>query len=194
MKQTTIVSNLQKPVFRVEDCNCLDDGLFKFIFGRPEHKAFTIDLLNTFLADELGHKITDLTFDPQEMSPDHEDGKETRLDVACTLDSGEMVDIEVQMLDPKNMRQRIQYYWSVRYHLKLSKGDSYSKLVPMITFNVLNFVLFEDDPEPFSSWGICNLKTHERLSKDLSFNFLEIPKFNKQLKSGQPLKIGRAHV
>ncbi len=104
----------QTPVFHVDDCNCLNDVLFKYLFGRPKHKAFTIDLLNTFLAEELGHEITDLAFAPQEMAPDRENGKETRFDVACTLDGGENVDIEVQMLDQQNMKQRSLYYREFR--------------------------------------------------------------------------------
>lgn len=36
--------------------------------------------------------------------------------------------------------------------------------------------------DAFSSWGICNLKTFSRLTKDLSLHFLEIPKFSASLK------------
>ena len=185
---TTVITKLpEAPVFRVEDCNCLNDVLFKYLFGRPEHKMFTIDLLNTFLAEELGHEITDLTFAPQEMAPDHENGKETRFDVACTLDGGESVDIEVQMLDQQNMKQRSLYYWASRYYRKLGKGDNYKSLKPMITLNILNFVLFDDILSPFTSWAVYERHTHQRFHQDLSLNFLEIPKFSKQLKLGKPL-------
>ena len=184
----SVITKLPKaPVFHVEDCNCLNDVLFKYLFGRPEHKAFTIDLLNTFLAEELGHEITDLTFAPQEMAPDSENGKETRFDVACKLDGGENVDIEVQMLDQQNMKQRSLYYWASRYYHKLGKGDGYRSLVPMITLNILNFVLFDDIPSPFTSWAVYERQTHQRFHQDLSLNFLEIPKFAKQLKLGKPL-------
>ncbi len=185
MTEITILP--KAPVFRVEKCNCLDDVLFKHLFGSPEHKAFTIDLLNTFLAEELGHPIADLSFEPQETAPDRENGKETRFDVACTLDSGEKVDIEVQMLDQQNMRQRTLYYWSDMYYHKIGRGEGYKSLVPMITFNILNFVLFDDIPSPFTSWGIYERHTHQRFHQDLSLNFLEIPKFVKRLKLGGSL-------
>lgn len=177
----------QKPVFHIEECNCLDDVLFKHLFGSPKHKSFTIDLLNTFLAEELGRDIKDLSFGPQETVPDLENGKETRFDVACTLDGGEKVNIEVQMLDQKNMRQRTLYYWSDMYYHKLGKGDGYKSLVPMITFNILNFVLFDDIPSPFTSWAIYEKHTHQRFHQDLSLNFLEIPKFSQSLNLGRPL-------
>lgn len=44
-----------------------------------------------------------------------EDGKLTRLDVRCDLSSGEQVDVEVQVLNLKNMRRRTLYYWAQIY-------------------------------------------------------------------------------
>lgn len=79
----------------------MNDVLFKFIFGRPERKLITIDFLNAIAAEDLGHPITDIVFTPTENVPDNYDEKLTRLDVACTLDTGEQVDIEVQIVNQK---------------------------------------------------------------------------------------------
>ena len=95
--------------------NPLNDALFKFVFGKEERKAITIDLLNTFFEEELEHPIVDLTFTQTEMSPDQHKGKESRFDVACTLSTGEKVDIEVQVVDQRNMPHRTLYYWADLY-------------------------------------------------------------------------------
>ena len=58
----------------------------------------------------LGHTIQDLQFSNTEISPEHDHDKLTRLDVACVLDSGEQVDVEVQVANEKNMARRTLYY------------------------------------------------------------------------------------
>lgn len=81
--------------------NPLNDVLFKFIFGKEERKQITIDFLNAVLNPSLEHTIQDLQFSNTEMSPEHDHDKLTRLDVACVLDSGEQVDVEVQVANEK---------------------------------------------------------------------------------------------
>ena len=159
-----------------DERNFMNDQVFKFVFGKEERKDLTIDLLNTFLSNELGSPIRDLNFLPQELSPDNSGDKEARLDVVCLLDNGSRVDIEVQLVDQHNMIQRALYYWASQYRGSLPQGGSYEDLMPTVSLNILGFRLF-DNAEPFSAWGVCNVKTGERLTRDLSLNFLEIPKF-----------------
>ena len=75
----------------------MNDVLFKFIFGKIERKNITIDFLNAVLESSLGHKIKDILFLPTEQIPQNEEDKLSRLDVACALDTGEHVDVEVQV-------------------------------------------------------------------------------------------------
>ena len=90
----------------------MNDVLFKFIFGKDERKQITLDFLNAVLEESLGHVIKDLTFRPTEQIPQNDGGKLTRLDVACELDTGEFVDVEVQVINYQNMQRRTLYYWS----------------------------------------------------------------------------------
>ena len=173
---TNLANYAMRPVPEKER-HFMNDQVFKFVFGKTARKELTIDLLNTFLAHELGSLIRDLSFQPQENSAENVADKEARLDVVCLLDNGSRVDIEVQMVDQHNMIQRALYYWAVQYCSSLPRGGAYEDLRPAVSLNILGFSLFEDKEEPFSSWGICNAKTGERLTRDLSLNFLEIPKF-----------------
>ncbi len=50
--------------------------------------------------------------------------------------------------------------------------------MPVYMLNILNFELL-DNPNPFATCGICDLETKQRLFKDLSISFLELPKFAK---------------
>lgn len=159
--------------------NPMNDVLFKFIFGKEERKQITLDFLNAVLESSLGHVIEDLTFAPSEMSPEHEGDKLTRLDVACVLDSGEQIDVEVQVVNEKNMERRTLFYWAQMYLMSLPAGKLYTDLKPAITINLLNFS-FLPQAEPHAMYSIYNPVNGHQLTKDLMLHFLEIPKYAKE--------------
>ena len=161
--------------------NPLNDVLFKFIFGKEERKQITIDFLNAVLNPSLSHTIQDLQFSNTEMSPEHDHDKLTRLDVACVLDSGEQVDVEVQVANEKNMARRTLYYWSQMYLMSLPAGKTYRNLKPCITINLVNFSFLPQE-DPHAVYGIYNPTNEHQLTKDLAIHFLEIPKYAKQEK------------
>lgn len=161
--------------------NPLNDVLFKFIFGKEERKQITIDFLNAVLNPSLGHTIQDLQFSNTEMSPEHDHDKLTRLDVACVLDSGEQVDVEVQVANEKNMARRTLYYCSQMYLMSLPAGKTYRNLKPCININLVNFSFLPQE-DPHALYGIYNPTNKHQLTKDLAIHFLEIPKYAKQEK------------
>ncbi len=159
--------------------NPLNDVLFKFIFGKEERKQITIDFLNAVLLDTLGNPIKDLSFTTTEMNPENEGDKLTRLDVACILDNGIQVDVEVQVNNEKNMPQRTLFYWSQMYLMSLPAGKTYRDLKPSITINLLNFSFLPGE-NAHAVYGIYNIQNGHRLTDDLAIHFLEIPKYAKQ--------------
>ena len=160
----------------------MNDVLFKFVFGKVERKNITVDFLNSVLEPTLKHRIKDICFISTEIIPQTEEEKLSRLDVACELDTGERIDVEVQVVNYHNMQRRTLYYWSGMYLMHLLKGEDYQKLRPVITINILAFCLLPQE-EPHAMYGVYNPKTGERLNNDLEIHFLEIPKFiNKPVK------------
>ena len=167
----------------VQQANPMNDVLFKFIFGKVERKDITIDFLNSVLEPSLGHKIRDIRFISTEMIPQSEEEKLSRLDVACELDTGELIDVEVQVVNYNNMQRRTLYYWSGLYLSRLAKGQNYRSLRSVITINILAFKLLPQE-DPHAEYCVYNPKTGDRLSDDLEIHFLEIPKFiNKPVKN-----------
>lgn len=164
----------------LENINPLNDVLFKFIFGKEERKSITISFLNAVLQESLGHEIADITYKQTEMVPLHVGDKLSRIDIACELDTGELVDVEVQVINQQNMARRTLFYWAQMYLSALPEGYDYSRLKPAITINLLNFSLIDDEAgadEPHSMYGIYNIRTGHRLNRDLELHFLELPKF-----------------
>ena len=150
--------------------------MFKFIFGKEERKCITIDFLNAVLEESLEHPIKDIRFTQTEQVPQDDGGKLTRFDVACELDSGEMIDVEVQVINYQNMQRRTLYYWSQMYLTGILSGEDYAELRPAITINILAFNILTQ-AEPHAMYSIYNAKTGDRLNKDMELHFLEIPKF-----------------
>lgn len=172
MNKNEFLENLNE-----HNCNLLNDALFKFIFGKEEHKQITIDFLNAVLASSLEHTIQDLQFVNSELSRRHDDNKSNLLDVMCLLDSGEKVDIEVQISDRKNIDHRTLFYWAHMYLETLPAGGTYKSLKPCITINILNFEFIHQQQKLHSIYELYDKETGHRLTKDLAIHFLEIPKF-----------------
>ena len=163
----------------------LNDVFFKFVFGSEKRKAVTIEFLSAVLAKSGISAVKDLTFINIEKTPDRIGGKLTRFDVACTLDTGENVDIEVQLVNKENMQQRTLYYWARLYTCSLEAGDDYRALNPAITVNILDFNLLPHEA-PHSVYRIYNQDDREEeFFDDLRLHFIEIPKYRRQ--PGKPV-------
>ena len=158
--------------------NPMNDVAFKFIFGKEERKQITIDFLNTVLHKSLSHEIRDISFRQTEMIPDSDDAKLSRLDIACELDTGELVDVEVQVINYNNMQRRTLFYWARLYLLSLTRGEGYNLLRPAITINLLAFELLPQE-EPVAMYSIYNIENGDRLNNDMELHFIELPKYIK---------------
>ena len=159
--------------------NPMNDVLFKFIFGREERKNITIDLLNAILDRTDKQAIKDIQFKNSEIVPFYEDDKLTRLDIFCVTAEETKIDVEVQLINKKDMERRSLFYWSQMYLMGLNKGDDYITLNPAITINILGYEIFLGEPL-HSMYSIYNIKTGRRLNEDMELHFLEVPKFQKK--------------
>ena len=159
--------------------NPMNDVLFKFIFGRDERKNITIDLLNAILNRTGKQAIKDIKFKNSEIVPFYEDDKLTRLDIFCITEDKTQIDVEVQLINKKNMERRSLFYWSQMYLMGLNKGKDYITLNPAITINILGHTIFPEEPL-HSMYSIYNIETGRRLNEDMELHFIEVPKFKKK--------------
>ena len=159
--------------------NPMNDVLFKFIFASEDRKQVTIDFLNAVLNRTGKDAIKDIQFRNSEIIPLFEDDKLTRFDIFCVTEDGTQIDVEVQMVNKKNMERRTLFYWSQMYLMNLTKGQMYQDLKPAITINILRYNIFPD--EGFHSmYSIYNQENGRRLNEDMELHFLEVPKFQKK--------------
>jgi predicted transposase/invertase (TIGR01784 family) len=84
--------------------------------------------------------------------------------------------------------QRAQYYVAKTYSAQLSKGDAYLELRPVILLAILNDAVFPDDIKPISYHHTLEVETAKHYLKDMSYAFIELPKFNKPLDALESLE------
>jgi len=159
--------------------NPMNDVLFKFIFANEDRKQVTIDFLNAVLNRQEQKTIKDIQFKNSEIVPLFEEDKLTRFDIFCVAEDGTQIDVEVQVVNKKNMERRTLFYWSQMYLMNLNKGEKYQDLKPAITINILRYNIFPEDSF-HSMYSIYNMETHRRLNEDMELHFLEVPKFKKK--------------
>ena len=101
------------------------------------------------------------------------------LDLSAVIDGKEIVNIEMQVIDQKNLMDRLTYYSSKSISSQLIKGEEYSKLKKVIAIAITDFIQF--DVEDYISETILVLKKNKEYEIDylMKFYVIELPKFRK---------------
>lgn len=82
------------------------------------------------------------------------------------------------MTEKLGFTKRVQYYSAKSYSTQINTSSEYYQLKPTIFIGILNFSFLEN-PHYLSRHLILDADTHEHILQDLDFNFIELPKFNK---------------
>ena len=117
------------------------DVVFKKLFG--ENK----DLLHDFLATMLDippEKITEIVVSNPELPPETVASKFSRLDLSLVVDD-RLVNVEMQVRDDNDYRDRTLFYWAKLYTSELKSGEVYGNLKQTITINIIDFNMFDGD-------------------------------------------------
>ena len=156
----------------------MNDVLFKFIFGREEHKHLTIDFLNAVLNLPENKLIRDISFINTEIPPSFQDDKLTRMDILATAQDGRVINVEVQVIDYSQMDKRTLFYWSTIFTTGIKKGEDYRELPPVVTINILgyNYLDIAKFPDFHSRYVLYNPETQHQLTDVLEIHFVEIQK------------------
>ena len=163
-----------------------NDVAFRKIFGNEAKKVILISFLNSVLGLEGDRKIIELYFRNTFQLPRVAGLKSSIIDVNVKDQSGTTYIVEMQLSEVVSFDKRIQYYVSKEYSSQIEKGDDYSKLTPVVLVGVLEFDYFKGNSY-LTRHVILNVETLENELKDISFNFIELPKFTKDLNECQTL-------
>jgi predicted transposase/invertase (TIGR01784 family) len=163
-----------------------NDIAFRKIFGNATKTEILISFLNAVLKMEGNRKITWVKILNPYQLPIVLGAKSTILDVKAKDKAGNEYIVEMQVTDKIGFAKRVVYYSAKSYSAQLEEGENYYQLKPTIFIGILNFNFLESE-NYLSRHLILDVETKEHKLKDLDFNFIELPKFNKAEKELQTL-------
>lgn len=156
-----------------------NDVAFRKIFGNENRKEVLISFLNAVLLLDNDKKITTVDILTPYQLPALKGGKVTIVDVRAKDQNDKNYIVEMQVADVDGFDKRVLYYASKSYSSQIERGDLYEKLNPAFFIGILDFNITQN-PDYISRHKIVDIETGENLISDIEFNFIELPKFNKQ--------------
>ena len=171
-----------------EEAPLLDDYIFKRTFT----KEGTKELLKDFLEAILNEEIMDLTVINSEIPKDLLDEKASVLDIRAKFNNEKIVDIEMQVRDTHNIKERSTIYMSKNISTQVKKSQDYDKLTKSIVIFIMNFNLYKrnsyhqvahmkfEKTKENEYVNMGYIQEEEIANNNLEMHFIELPKFVKK--------------
>ncbi len=167
--------------FRRDEISIRRDDIFKIVFGSNDNVVF----LKSFLEAILNTKIIDIEI-KNEVSLDREvpQNKLVKVDILAEIykkdEKKEIIDIEIQNYNEYNIIKRGEFHASKIFYNSLKKGQDYNLAKKTVVIWITDFEQFKDGPYHEFSKIIRN-SNGEVLSEDITYHFIQLPKFYKQV-------------
>ena len=152
------------------------DVVFQALFGEVGNESITKGFLETILERKIDS--IDLSRNPI-LRREFKDEKLGVLDIIAKLDENEICNIELQIVDKKNIIERILYYWSRLYSRQIKSGEDYKILQKAIVILITDFKIEDlEELDYHSRWKIMEDKQGKKiiLTQKLEIDIIELPK------------------
>jgi len=170
--------------FHEKYINPFTDFGFKRLFGEEVNKDLLLSFLNELLRQEQG-EIVDLTYLKSEHLGAAELNRRAIFDLYCTNERGEKFIVELQKTKQKFFKDRTLYYSTFPIQEQAVRGSEWDfELKKIYTIAILDFVFDEDKHEPEKyryDIKLSDIQNHKVFYDKLTFIYLEMPKFNKEV-------------
>ena len=148
-----------------------NDVLFKMLF--VQYPLLLKTLISVLLGLPLS-AIEQFTILNPEMPPENLGDKFCRLDINMVV-NGARVDLEIQVADEGDYRERTMFYWARDFSASLPAGKRYADLPRTVIISIIDFRLF-DCEEYHSFFQLFETTRHTLLSDKMGLHFYELPK------------------
>ena len=164
------------------------DYVFKRVFAKEENNSMLKDLLEAI----LDRKIKSVIVKNPEIPKNIADEKMGILDLKLEVDKDNIIDVEMQMKDEKNIDKRSSVYLAKMVSEQLKKKQKYNEIKKVITINLLNFNYFKRNSyhsiarmkfEKSTQVEFVNLGyiNEDEIATDVfEMHFIELPKFREK--------------
>lgn len=161
-----------------------NDFVFKLLFGDAHNTDVLLAFINAVLADVGELPIQSIEILNPILDKKSEGGKLAVLDVLARAFDGTLFNLEIQILNQRNMGKRTLFYWAELYTRQLEKGMPYISLHRVITINILDFTYLPGE-QVHSLYQMRELHTQHVLSEDAEIHFIELTKLEKAMSISQ---------
>ncbi|WP_020505348.1 Rpn family recombination-promoting nuclease/putative transposase [Lamprocystis purpurea] len=122
------------------------DCVFKALLGAESNRDLLIHFLNAVLGADLPRPIVAVAIQNPYNEKEFLDDKLTVVDVKASDATGQQFQVEIQLLNHRDLPARILYGWADLYSAQIKEGESYRKLRPTYAIWLLGETLLPDDP------------------------------------------------
>ena len=164
--------------------NPFTDFGFKRLFGEECNKDLLLDFLNELLYAEQGH-IVNISYLKLERLGISANSRHAVFDIYCENEKGEKFIVELQKQNQRFFKDRSVFYSTFPIIEQAQQGEEWHfELKAVYVIAILNFVFEEDKNEPNKyryDVKLSDIKTHKIFYNKLTFIYLEMPKFTKEI-------------
>lgn len=157
------------------------DVVFKQIFGAEKNKPILISFLNAVLDWTGDRQIVAVEILNPYLEQESINDSYGILDIKVQLNSGELVDVEMQIGDRADMERRSTFYICRMFgDQKIIKGK-YKDLKRAIAINILNFERIKDSQCYHTVFRLRELTENIELTDAIEIHFIELPKLKEEM-------------
>ena len=130
-------------------------GLICALLHLSEDEVFSVEITNPVV---LGETVRN---------------KEFRLDINVVLNNHTLINLEMQIANRLNWRERSVMYLCRSFD-QLNRGQDYTEAKPVVHIGFLDYSLLEDCPEFCASYKLINTKSYQKYSDGLTLYVIDL--------------------
>jgi predicted transposase/invertase (TIGR01784 family) len=142
-------------------------------FGDPGNNRFLVSFLQSVL-DLPKEEYDRVEIADPNLQREYEEDKLSVVDVRIHTKSGKIVNIEVQVADTREIRERVIYSNAKSIAVQLHAGNGYFQLKKVISIQITDFVLLGEEEGYHNVYKLGNVESHKVLSELAEIHILEL--------------------
>lgn len=164
-----------------------NDIVFQSLFTQKNEK-----ITKNFISALMEEKITKIEINTQkELYREKPEDKLGILDLEAEINDKEKVDIEVQLIDRKNLVERMLFYFSKLYASTIDKGEDYISAKKVVIISIIDYELdlTKEIKEMETIWNIIERKNKKLMLTDkLELHIIELRKAREEYEKNKSNK------
>lgn len=156
-----------------------NDLVFKLLFGDEKDTS----ILTAFLKSVLDLPAEDyqevMIVDPR-LKGGAPDDKQGILDVKVKTPTGKIIDIEIQIVEHPQMRERVVFYLARMVTEQIGRGEDYQSIKRSISILITDYVQIPENKRYRNCYRLHDRKSGSEFTDLLEVNTLELPKLPRE--------------